>query len=253
MKPKLSALLWLGLGALVAVPATAWIVASSSPRQARQLAFQPEGSDLKSTDVEAALRELSQKVKQVETGQSALQGAAVLQQTQLGEVKAAVAERDGKTEERLAALAARVEEVSTPRRRIEYSDGSDTTQVAARYRQLRALGSFSKSAADSTVVLTWNTHVDALGEPGTFCDFQIRVDGKPDVERDGGGGRAVVYVPPGSTGGSSPVTVATLFPRVGAGNHTVSVWVRGTARECLENYGNFPRVILVEEGPRGEP
>jgi hypothetical protein len=48
------------------------------------------------------------------------------------------------------------------------------------------------------------------------------------------------------------VTVATLFNRVGAGNHTVSVWVRGTARECMENYGNFPRSVIVEEGPRGE-
>jgi hypothetical protein len=94
--------------------------------------------------------------------------------------------------------------------------------------------------------------VDALGEPGTFCDFQLRVDGKPDSDRDGGGGRAVVYVPAGSTGGSSPVTVAALFGRVGAGSHTASVWVRGTARECLENYGNFPRSIIIEEGPRAE-
>ncbi len=251
MKAKLSVLLWLSLGALVAVPATAWFVGSSS-RQARHLAFQPEGTDLQATDVQAALRELSQKVKAVESGQAALQGAAVLQQSQLGEVKTQGAEKDAKTQERIAALAARVDDVAAPRKRIEYSEGSETSSVSARYAPLRRLGTFSKNSATSTLLVTWSTHVDAMGEPGTFCDFQIRVDQQPDTEREGGGGRAVVYVPPNSTGGSSPVTVTTLFNGVGAGNHTVGVWVRGTARECLENYGSFPRSVILEEGARAE-
>ena len=51
----------------------------------------------------------------------------------------------------------------------------------------------------------------------------------------------------------SRMTVATLFGRAGAGHHTASVWVRGTARECMENYGNFPRSVIIEEGPRVEP
>jgi hypothetical protein len=252
MKPKLNVLAWLALGALVAVPATAWFV-GSGVREARQLPFKPEGSDLQATDVEAALRELSQKVKQVESGQAALQATAVVQQAQIGEVKAQVTEKDGAAQERMAALETRLGDLSSPRRRIDYTSGSDTTSVKARYAPLRTLGSFSKTSATSTVLLTWNTHVDAMGEPGTFCDFQIRVDGKPDSDREGGGGRAVVYVPPSSTGGSSPVTVSTLFARIGAGNHTAGVWVRGTARECMENYGNFPRSVIIEEGPGVEP
>jgi hypothetical protein len=252
MKSKLTVLAWIGLGALIAVPATAWFV-GSGVREARQLQFKSEGTDLQATDVEAALRELSQKVKRVESGQGALQGAALVQQANLGEVKAQVAEQDGLTQQRMTNLEARLTEVTSPRRRIEYTEGSDTSSVTARYAPLRDLGSFSKASAHSTVLLTWNTHVDAMGEPGTFCDFQIRVDGKPDTDREGGGGRAVVYVPPSSTGGSSPVTVATLFGRAGAGHHTASVWVRGTARECMENYGNFPRSVIIEEGPRVEP
>ncbi len=247
MKAKLSVLLWIAVGVAIAIPVTAWIL-GAAPREARHLAFQPEGTDLKSTDVEAALRELSQKVKQVESGQAALQGAALVQQSQIGEVKA----QDDKTQQRISSIASRLEDVAAPRRRIEYSDGSDTSSVTARYTQLRTLGSFTKSSAGTALLVSWNTHVDALGEPGTFCDFQIRVDGKSDVEHEGGGGRAVVYVPPSSTGGSSPVTVTTLFPRVGGGHHTLSVWVRGTARECMENYGNFPRVVILEEGPRAE-
>lgn len=251
MKTFLTAAGWLVLGILIAVPATAWYFGSGA-KSARQLAFQPDGTDLKATDVDNAIRELSQKVKQVETGQAALQGAALVQQSQIGEVKVAVAASDEQTKERIQSLEARVTEAAAPRRRIEYSEGSDTSSVTARYAPLRDLGSFTKASAGSAVILTWNTHVDAMGEPGTFCDFQLRVDGKPDTDREGGGGRAVVYVPPNSAGGSSPVTVATLFNRVGAGHHTVSIWVRGTARECMENYGNFPRSVIVEEGPRAE-
>jgi hypothetical protein len=252
MKSKLVILAWLALGAAVAVPATAWFMGSGT-REARQLQFKPEGTDLRATDVEAAIRELSQKVKQVETGQAALQGAALVHQSQIGEVKAQVTEQDGQTQQRMTSLESRISDLAAPRRRIEYTDGSDTSSVTARYVPLRDLGSFSKTSASSTVLLNWNTHIDAMGEPGTFCDFQIRVDGKPDTDREGGGGRAVVYVPPNSTGGSSPVTVSALFGRVGAGHHTASIWVRGTARECLENYGNFPRSVIIEEGSRIEP
>lgn len=254
MNSKLVSIAWVALGVAVAVPTTGWLLTSGA-REARQLTFRPEGTDLKSTDVDNALRELSEKLKRVESGQAALQGAAVMQQTAIDEVRTQVAqavEGDGQTQGRIVTLEGRVADVATPRRRIEYTDGSDTSSVTATYVLLRNLGSFSKASPTSTVLLTWNTHVDAMGEPGTFCDFQLRVDGKPDTDRDGGGGRAVVYVPPGSTGGSSPVTVATLFTRAGAGNHTASVWVRGTARECMENYGNFPRSIIVEEGPRAD-
>jgi hypothetical protein len=251
MNPKLVPAAWVALGIVVAVPATGWFLTSGA-REARTLAFKPEGTDLKATDVDNALREISQKLKEVESTQAALQGAAMVQQAAIGEVKATAAETDDATKGKIQALEGKVAEVATPRRRIDYSESSDTTQVTSTYVQLRNLGSFSKASPTSTVLLTWNTHVDAVGEPGTFCDFQLRIDGRPDVEREGGGGRAVVYVPSGSNAGSSPVTVSTLFTRVGGGNHTASVWVRGTARECLENYGNFPRTIIVEEGARAD-
>jgi hypothetical protein len=254
MNPKLVSAAWVVLGVAVAVPATGWFL-NSGAREASRLAFRPDGTDLRATDVDTALRELSQKVKQVESGQSALQAMAVVQDAAIGEVRTKVAQvghADEETQGRLKALEGRISEVATPRRRIEYTDGSDTSSVKASYSLLRTMGGFSKASPNSTILLTWNTHVDAVGEPGTFCDFQLRVDAKPDTDRDGGGGRAVVYVPSGSGGGSSPVTVSALFGRLGAGSHTASVWVRGTARECMENYGNFPRTIIVEEGPRAE-
>jgi len=249
MKAKALVITSLGVLGLVAVPAAAWFLASQ-PRRASNLTFENEGTDLSARDVESALRELSQRVKQVEGGQTALQGAAMLQQSQIGTVQAATEEHRAATEARISALEGKVSESVTTRKRLEYSDGASSTSVASSYSHLRDIGAFAKSAATTGLLLTWNTHIDAMGEPGTFCDFQIRVDGKPDQEKDGGGGRAVVYVPPNSSGGSAPVTVAALFSHVGPGQHTVGVWLRGTSRECLENYGNFPRAVILEEGPR---
>jgi len=249
MKPKAAILVSLGVVALAAVPAAAWLLASA-PRRASHLTFSNEGTDLAATDVESALRELSRRVKQVEGGQTALQGAALVQQGQVGSVQAAVEEHRAATEARITAVETRLAESITTRRRLEYSDGASSTAVGANYGRLRDVGHFAKAGASTGVLLTWNSHVDAMGEPGTFCDFQLRIDGRPDEEAEGGGGRAVVYVPPNAAGGSAPVTVSALFGRVGPGQHTVSVWLRGTARECLENYGNFPRAVIVEEGPR---
>ena len=149
----------------------------------------------------------------------------------------------------MGARETRLAEATVARKRIDYSDGAGTASVGPAYVRLRDLGTFAKAQAGSSVTLTWNTHLDALGDPGSFCDFQLRVDGRPDAEQEGGGGRAVVYVPSNAVGGSAPVTVSVLFDRVGGGGHAVEVWIRGTARECMENYGNFPRSVLVEEGP----
>jgi len=231
----------------LAAPAAAWFF--FSPVKASQLRFSNEGTDLAAVDVESALRELNQRVKQMEGGHSALQSALVLEQGQIGAVRTVVEERQAATDARLEALEGKLAQSSRTRKRLEYTDGASSNSLSTSYAHLRDIGSFSKSSAGSGLFLTWNTHIDAMGEPGTFCDFQLRVDGRPDEDAEGGGGRAVVYVPANATGGSSPVTVATLFSRVGPGHHTVGVWLRGTSRECLENYGNFPRAVIVEEGP----
>jgi hypothetical protein len=245
---KAAVVLLMVVAALGAGAGGAWLLQSRS-RDARALSFSNSGSDLAATDVQSALQELASRVQAVEKGGAALQGAAVAQQARLGALETEVKEQKTAGEARLAAVEARVVDTVPLRRRIEYADGASSSTLTSSYHRLRTLGSFSKASPTSAVLLTWNTHVDALGEPGTFCDFQLRVDGRPDQDRDGGGGRAIVYVPPNTTGGSAPVTVSALFQHPGAGNHTVGVWVRGTARECLENYGNFPRAVIVEEGP----
>jgi hypothetical protein len=240
--------------ALVAIPATAWLLSSPGERGASQLPFANEGTGLAATDVQAALAELSGRVKAVESGQAALQGSAATQDARLTTVQGSAQAQESRIEGhevRVSSLESKVAESTPHRRRLDYSDSATASDVTPAYASLRTVGTFAKSSATTSVLLVWSTHVDAAGDPGSFCDFQLRVDGKADVEEEGGGGRAVVYVPQGAAAGSGMASVAAYFTRVGAGSHTVSIWVRGSARECNENYGNFPRSVLVEEGPRG--
>ena len=242
----------LGVAAAAAIPATAWLL-SGPERPASRVAFSNAGSGLEATDVQSAIQELSAKLKAVESAQASLQTGAAVQEQRLAAAQAAGTTHEVRIqgqEDRMGALESRLAEATVARKRIDYSDGAGTTSVGPAYVPLRKLGTFAKAHAASTVTLTWNTHLDALGDPGSFCDFQLRIDGKPDTDREGGGGRGVVYVPAGQQGASAAVALAALFGRVGPGAHTVSAWVRGSARECLENYGNFPRSVLVEEGPR---
>ena len=235
-----------------AIPAAAWLLSGSDPSASR-VAFSNDGTGLEAKDVQSAIRELNAKVKGVESAQSQLQTAAAVQEQRLTATQFAGATQEVRIQgqdDRMGALETRLAEATVSRKRIDYSDGASTASVGPSYSRLRDMGTFAKSQAGSSVALTWNTHLDASGDPGSFCDFQLRIDGKPDTDREGGGGRAVVYVPPGQQGGSAAVAVSALFGRVGPGAHTVSAWVRGSARECLENYGNFPRSVLVEEGPR---
>ncbi len=248
-RPKTLLLAALGAAAAAAVAAAAWLGAADPP--ASRLAFDRGGTDLRSGDVQGALSELAARVKAVESAQEEIRSSSAAQASRLGavaETSTDQALRMAGHEARVATLEKQVAEGATFRTRLDYADGA-AAAVTPEYARLREVGTFVKRGARSAVLLVWNTHVDAEGAPGTFCDFQLRVDGAPDHPSEGGGGRAVVYVPPGAQAGVSQVSVAALFGRVGAGAHAVAVFVRGTAARCQENYGNFPRSVLVEETP----
>ncbi len=239
--------------ALIVLPGAAYLLGSSqSP--ARRVPFANDGTGLGSSDVQGALSELAARVKAVESNQAAVQTAAASQTSELSSLQTSSQDqaiRIAGHEARVATLESRVAESVSARRRLDYADEASSDSVRADYARLRSIGSFSKQRSTTSLFLAWSTHVEAEGEPGAFCDFQLRIDGQPDSDWEGGGGRAVVYIPPGAVGGTSSVSVSTLFVRVGAGSHSVEVWVRGSARACRENPGNFPRSVLVEEGPRG--
>jgi hypothetical protein len=238
--------------ALVALPGAAWLLASSQG-PARRVPFASEGTGLRAGDVQGAIAELAARMRAVESSQALAQSAVTGQKNELTSLQTSTQDqaiRIAGQEARVSTLEAKVAESLPVRRRIDYADEASAESVAPNYGRLRELGTFSKHHATTSVLLVWNTHVEADGEPGSFCDLQLRIDSSPDTEWEGGGGRAVVYVPAGAVT-TSAVSVSALFARVGAGSHTVGVWVRGSARSCRENPGNFPRSVLIEEGPRG--
>ncbi len=251
---RLAVVAALSTAAVAAVAAVTWFVARAVAPPASQLAFSNAGTDLRSGDVEAALKELAGRVRAVESEQAAAAASATLRRDEVTSLRTTTQDqalRVAGHEARVGALESRIAELAPVRTRLDYDDGAEATALDGDYAPLRDVGTFAKRHGPTALLLAWSTHIDAEGQPGSFCDFQLRIDGKPDTDVEGGAGRAVVYVPARARAASSPVSVSALFARVGAGSHTVSVWVRGSARSCQENYGNFPRSVLVEETPRG--
>ncbi len=108
------------------------------------------------------------------------------------------------------------------------------------YEEMRVLGTFTKMAIDTDILLTWNSHVF---QDGGFASWQLRVDGLP-VGSDPGAGAAVLT---NGVSGSAVNTFA-LFEGLSTGLHEVSLWVRSNDTTTVwDNGGNYERHVLVEE------
>jgi hypothetical protein len=112
----------------------------------------------------------------------------------------------------------------------------------ATYEQMAVVGNFTKLRATSTIKVNWTGHGRASSAGEAFCDWQVRVDGIPDAFQ---AGRAVLYTPGGIN--HAPFSGLATFSGVSTGVHTVSVWIRSNASECIFNYFNFAHLFLVEE------
>ena len=116
--------------------------------------------------------------------------------------------------------------------------GTNTDQsITFDYEPLRSVGNFTKTSASSTVKLTWSGHISRGGTTG-FCDFQLRID---NAQPPSLAASAVLY------GAEAPIPSIAYFPNLGQGPHTVSIWVRGNATNCIQNLGNFNEEVWVEE------
>ena len=111
------------------------------------------------------------------------------------------------------------------------------------------LGSFTKARADTDVFIEAPSHAVADGRE---CTFQLRVDGVKarattfDAKFDGseatiGGGDVAAF-------DYQQVSIRTLFNGLGAGTHTVSLWVYSFLNTtCHHNPGAYAHVLTVEE------
>jgi len=131
---------------------------------------------------------------------------------------------------------------------LRYNTGNSLAPTSA-YALVRTLGSFTKQQAGTVVKLTWTSHGSVQG---SFCDFQLRIDGTTDEGTTDlvgltGAGRAVLWNTFGTPAMGYPFSVSAVYAGLGAGARNVEVYVRGFATMCNLNDGNFPELVIVEE------
>ena len=131
--------------------------------------------------------------------------------------------------------------------RLQYTGTSSVDFVdEGVYEQIETIGTFTKVYADTDVLLQWRADGTVSG---AWCEFQLRVDGAKDT-----GSTSTSFE--ATSGGSAvlratfmPISVPALFPGLSAGDHEVTVWVRGAAVGCGLNANDFGQDLLVTESP----
>jgi len=127
--------------------------------------------------------------------------------------------------------------------RYVYTGVFTESAVTFDWKNERDLATFTKSGNSTAIRLDVSGHGDTNG---SFCHWQIRIDGATDSGRTGttysalDSASAVQYF-------SGAWTINALFTGLSAGPHTVQLWLRGTATSCMSNSGNFDHTVLVTE------
>lgn len=106
---------------------------------------------------------------------------------------------------------------------------------------VRTYGSFNKLSAGSVVEVTMNNTVLTTG---TFCQWQLRVDGTTPLGvtvPDGYG--TIVY-----NNTQLAIHQSAVWTTLGAGSHSVQLYLRGSATSCQDNAASFTdQMVFVKE------
>ena len=110
-------------------------------------------------------------------------------------------------------------------------------------KEVRVFSPFTKLSANTKIQLVWNSHVYAGGPAGSYCIFQIRVDGVQTPDHSG------VVAPMSSTGGGHyQASMTTVISGLAAGSHALSLWTQGVSPgTCADNLGGYKRTITITE------
>jgi hypothetical protein len=128
---------------------------------------------------------------------------------------------------------------------LSYSGSDSDSSLGVDFELLRTVGVFTKRRGDTALRLDWSGHHQQPG--GGFCHYQLRIDGKSNdgssslFANNAQEGNAISYAPQES------LSTFAEFPGLTAGNHTVAIYVRGSATVCEINPANFNQQVLVEE------
>jgi len=101
------------------------------------------------------------------------------------------------------------------------------------YTKVSNVGTFTKTSAASTIEVTFNGRLSASSTTGSGVNFELRID---DVATTQGRARASLRV--GEIGAtlSIPASITGIFPALGEGPHTVSVWAAGINGSATQVY-----------------
>ena len=93
------------------------------------------------------------------------------------------------------------------------------------YSKLKDIGAFTKLEASSTLHITLNGRIAVISLTGTGARFELRVDDAATTN-----GRARAALKASEVGGDGiPVSMLGVFTGLGAGTHTVSIWVSASS------------------------
>lgn len=106
---------------------------------------------------------------------------------------------------------------------------------------VRTYGTFNKLSAASVVEVTMHNTVQTTG---TFCQWQLRVDGTTPLGvtiPDGYG--SIVY-----NNTELPIHQSAVWTTLGAGSHSVQLYLRGSGTSCQDNAASFTdQMVFVKE------
>jgi hypothetical protein len=134
------------------------------------------------------------------------------------------------------------------RTRLHYTGSVSDTTVSFTYELHRTVGTFTKDQDATAIRLAWSGIASMVSAgAGSFCEFELRVDGKKDngssstSSEASAGGSAIVY------SAEETADTETVFTGLPTGTHTVSIWLRGSATSCHTNYYGFGQDVFVDE------
>lgn len=128
------------------------------------------------------------------------------------------------------------------RTELTYDQFSSVTPPTTGFARLRDIGTVTKQEDGTALRLTAQGHISSTN---SYCNVQLRID---DLNRKGGtdleGTEAIAQ------GDDESYFIETYFDGLPAGDHDVSMWIRGDdSAACEDNLGNYTRTVMVEEVP----
>ena len=135
---------------------------------------------------------------------------------------------------------------------------TEDESISATFEKLLDVATVEKASSTSLWKLTLNAHGagENDGSTGFTCTYQLRIDGA-DAAGNTETGISTDYVGtahvsssvhPADSTLSGVIDTTVIFRDLPAGDHTISVYVRGNSvKSCMINPGNYNELLHVEE------